>query len=106
MTGRLDGKTAVITGGGNGIGLACALWFAAEGANILIADLLTDPGQAAADEIISEGGKVNVNSAPPEAIARVLTSAGLAPAFSTARGASCCRTTRGHWMKTRGNSWR
>jgi len=35
-------------------------------------------------EIIGESGKVNVNVAPPEAIARVLTSAGLDPAFSTA----------------------
>lgn len=35
-------------------------------------------------EIIGESGKLNVNSAPPEAIARVLTSAGLSPAFSTA----------------------
>jgi NAD(P)-dependent dehydrogenase (short-subunit alcohol dehydrogenase family) len=39
MTGRLDGKVALITGGGSGIGRACAVRFANEGANICVADL-------------------------------------------------------------------
>ncbi len=42
-TGRLEGRIAVITGGGNGIGRACALRFAEEGADILVADLLDEP---------------------------------------------------------------
>lgn len=37
--GRLEGKTAVITGGGGGIGRAAARCFAAEGANVLICDI-------------------------------------------------------------------
>lgn len=44
MTGRLEGKVAVITGGASGIGAACARRFAAEGADIVIADL--DPSRA------------------------------------------------------------
>ncbi len=56
MAGRLDGKTAVITGGSNGIGRACAERFSTEGANILIADLLSEPGNQAADAINSGGG--------------------------------------------------
>src|SRR5580704_7319844 len=39
MAGRLAGKIAVITGGGSGIGRACALRFAAEGAKVCVADL-------------------------------------------------------------------
>ncbi len=56
MAGRLDDKTAVITGGSNGIGRACADRFAAEGANIVIADLLAEPGKAAVDAIGAAGG--------------------------------------------------
>ncbi|MGA7055066.1 MAG: SDR family NAD(P)-dependent oxidoreductase [Mycobacterium sp.] len=36
MTGLLTGKTAVITGGTTGIGLATAHWFTAEGADVFI----------------------------------------------------------------------
>lgn len=44
MAPRLEGKIAVVTGGGNGIGRACCQRFAEEGADILVADLLDEPG--------------------------------------------------------------
>ena len=39
MAGRLEGKVAIVTGAGSGIGRATARRFAAEGAKVVIADL-------------------------------------------------------------------
>jgi len=47
--GRLTGKVAFITGGGGGIGRATAARFAEEGARIIVADIDTAAGEAAAD---------------------------------------------------------
>jgi NAD(P)-dependent dehydrogenase (short-subunit alcohol dehydrogenase family) len=43
--GRLQGKVAVVTGGGNGIGRACCARFHEEGASVVVADLLEDAGR-------------------------------------------------------------
>ncbi len=44
MAGRLEGKVAVVTGGGNGIGRATVLRFLSEGARVVAADLNADTG--------------------------------------------------------------
>jgi NAD(P)-dependent dehydrogenase (short-subunit alcohol dehydrogenase family) len=54
---RLEGKTALITGAGSGIGRAAALLFAAEGAKLVIGDK-SDSVHAVAREIEAAGGQV------------------------------------------------
>ena len=53
---RLSGKVAFITGGGTGIGRACALAFAAEGAQIALAGRRKEPLAAVTREIESSDG--------------------------------------------------
>jgi NAD(P)-dependent dehydrogenase (short-subunit alcohol dehydrogenase family) len=55
--GRLDGKVALVTGGANGIGLACATRFAEEGASVVLADVLDDPGESAVVDLRGDGHK-------------------------------------------------
>ncbi len=54
MTGRLEGKRAVITGGASGLGAAMAQMFAAEGAQVALTDLNLEGAQAMAAKINAE----------------------------------------------------
>ncbi|MEM7409853.1 MAG: glucose 1-dehydrogenase [Myxococcota bacterium] len=49
--GRLEGKTTIVTGAARGIGAATARRFVAEGANVLLTDVLVDDGKATAAEL-------------------------------------------------------
>ena len=56
---RLDGKRALITGAGSGIGEATARLFAAQGAQILVADVQMDAAEQVAASIVKEGGSAS-----------------------------------------------
>ncbi|MEU4562168.1 glucose 1-dehydrogenase [Actinoplanes sp. NPDC023936] len=49
--GRFDGKTVIITGAARGLGASHARGFAAEGANVVLTDVLEDEGYTVAKEI-------------------------------------------------------
>jgi NAD(P)-dependent dehydrogenase (short-subunit alcohol dehydrogenase family) len=53
---RLDGRVAVITGAGDGIGRAMASAFATSGANVVVADIRPDAVERTVAEVIAEGG--------------------------------------------------
>jgi 3-oxoacyl-[acyl-carrier protein] reductase len=54
--GRLDGKVALITGAGGGLGRGMALAFAREGAAVVCQDLREDTAQETADALTALGG--------------------------------------------------
>jgi len=53
---RLDGKVAIVTGGGDGIGRASCLRLAQEGAAVVVAEIDESSGTAVADEVGASGG--------------------------------------------------
>jgi len=53
--GKLEGKVAIVTGAGRGIGKAIALAFAKEGANVAIAELMPESAEKTAKEIRALG---------------------------------------------------
>ncbi len=50
-------KVAIVTGAASGIGKACALAYAREGAKVIVSDIQEKEGKDVANQIISQGGK-------------------------------------------------
>ena len=57
MAGLLDGKSALITGGGGGIGRATALAFAREGARVAVADVSAELARETVAQVNAAGGQ-------------------------------------------------
>src|SRR4030042_441523 len=55
--GRLEGKVAIVTGAGQGVGKGIALAFAKEGAKVVIAEINPETAKATADEIKQLGAE-------------------------------------------------
>ena len=62
MSGRLDARTAIVTGGGRGIGRAIARAFAAAGAEVLVVGRTPEPLQQTVVEIEAAGGVARAQS--------------------------------------------
>ncbi|MCL5046783.1 MAG: SDR family oxidoreductase [Actinobacteria bacterium] len=72
---KLDGKVAVITGAGSGIGRATALLFAQEGARVVVADLAVDGGEETVRLIAAQGGRssfIRTDVASAESVANLI----------------------------------
>lgn len=54
--GLVDGKIALVTGAGSGIGRASALVFAKEGAKVMVADMMVESGEETVKMIKESGG--------------------------------------------------
>jgi NAD(P)-dependent dehydrogenase (short-subunit alcohol dehydrogenase family) len=57
--GRLAGKTAIVTGGGSGMGRATSLLFAREGAAVVVADVDDAGGASTVQQIVAAGGRAS-----------------------------------------------
>lgn len=105
MTKRLEGKTAIITGGASGIGRATGLLFGEHGANVVVADLSQQAADKAASEIANTGAQAigvaldvtsadSVKATVAETLARfgalhiLVNSAGLNPRMPALAGRS------------------
>lgn len=63
--GALAGRVAIVTGGARGLGAAYVRILAAEGAHVVIADLLDEPGQALAAELGDHGSFARLDVTQP-----------------------------------------
>ena len=77
----LDGKRALVTGAGRGIGLACAAALAQAGAHVTLAARSTDEVEAAAEAIRAEGGSATALQLDVTDIAKMQRTIAALPAF-------------------------
>ncbi|KAB2371906.1 glucose 1-dehydrogenase [Actinomadura montaniterrae] len=105
--GRVDGKIALISGGARGIGAASARALVAEGAKVVLGDILDEEGKAVADELGDAARYVHLDVTNPEDWAAAVQAAiaefgGLNVLFNNAgiaNGAAINRFKLEKWQK-------
>ena len=89
--GSLDGKVALVTGAGRGLGRACAQLFARDGACVVVAEINEETGEETA-RLIRDGARVMVcggrdmAAGVTEALTEILAPSGLSPVALKAEG--------------------
>jgi len=81
MGGRVQGKVAVVTGGGSGMGRAGATLLAAEGAKVVVAEIDAEKGRRVVEAIVRKGGKATF--IPVDVVSTESVRAMVAQALST-----------------------
>ena len=59
MSGLMENKVAIVTGGSSGIGKKTAIKFASEGAKVIVADIQKDEGEKTVSLIKKAGGEAS-----------------------------------------------
>ena len=101
---RLENKTAVITGGGRGIGRANALRFAAEGARVIVGDIRGENGARVAREIEAAAGSARaavLDVGDPDQVTRFFAAAGAVDILVNVAGVGLTRS----FLKTGFAEW-
>jgi NAD(P)-dependent dehydrogenase (short-subunit alcohol dehydrogenase family) len=106
---RLAGRTAVVTGGGSGIGRATCLRLAAEGARVLVTDVDLETARGTAEEIAGAGGtasagQVDVAAADADRTLAELVAEHLGPLDSLVNNAGV--GAAGTILETAEDDWR
>jgi NAD(P)-dependent dehydrogenase (short-subunit alcohol dehydrogenase family) len=76
--GRFEGRVAILTGGGGGVGRATAHRLASEGCAVVVADIAADAARTVADELASDGARamaVTVDVAAEDEVRNLVQSA-------------------------------
>lgn len=110
---RFEGKVALITGGGSGLGRASAVRLAEEGASIAVADINPKGGQETVRQVQSAGGRglfVLADTTKTEDVKRMVAETVdtfgrldvLFPSAGVGAGGDVVETTEEHWDRVLG----